>query len=130
MPSFSKLSAAKLATCHPDLQRLFNKVVQTFDCTVLEGHRGEAAQNAAFKAGKSKLKFPEGKHNKFPSLAADVVPYPLDWEDREKFSLFAGFVLGTAVEMGIKIRWGGSWDNSLDLKKNKFDDLPHYEILG
>ena len=28
-----------------------------------------------------------------PSRAVDVVPYPIDWDDRERFHLFAGFVI-------------------------------------
>ena len=128
MPSFSNESIKKLSTCSESLQKLFNIVVQDFDCTILEGHRGQKEQNEAFASGHSKLKYPDGNHNKFPSLAIDVAPYPVDWNDRERMTLFAGFVLGTAKQIGIKIRWGGDWDNNTQVKDNKFDDLVHFEL--
>lgn len=135
MPTFSKTSAARLATCHTDLQRVFGEVIKYFDCTIIEGHRGQAAQDAAFAAGKSKLKFPEGKHNKTPSLAVDAAPVLyangkgiIDWQDRERLSFFAGRVLGIADGMGVKLRWGGDWDQDTELKDNSFDDLVHFEL--
>ena len=128
MPKFGKRSMGRLNTCDEDLIALFQEVVKYFDCSVLEGHRGEEKQNKYFNEGKSKLKYPEGRHNKKPSNAVDVVPYPVDWEDREQMSYFAGFVKGVAYKMGIPIRWGGDWNNNNDLKDNNFDDLPHFEV--
>lgn len=128
MPSFGKSSQDKLATCDPRLQKVFNEVIKHFDCTVIEGHRGEEAQNKAFAEGKSKLKYPQGKHNKIPSLAADVLPYPIDWNDTNRMRYFAGFVVGIAATMGIKLRWGGDWNQNTELKDNSFNDLPHFEI--
>ena len=40
---------------------------------------------------------------------------------------FGGFVLGTAAQMGIDIRWGGDWDGDRDIHEQNFDDLVHYE---
>lgn len=129
MPKFSQRSIDRLETCRPGLVRLFMKVIESFDCTILEGHRGEAAQNKAYDEGKSKLRWPNGKHNKLPSLAVDVAPYPVDWNDLHRFYYFAGYVMGIAQEMGIKIRWGGDWDGDKELKDNSFNDLVHFEIL-
>ena len=39
------------------------------------GHRNKEDQNKAFAEGKSKLKWPKGKHNKLPSQAVDAAPY-------------------------------------------------------
>lgn len=128
MPAFGKASQEKLATCDQRLQKVFNEVIKHFDCTVIEGHRGEAAQNKAFAEGKSKLKYPQGKHNKTPSLAADVLPYPIDWNDTNRMRYFAGFVVGIAASMGIKLRWGGDWNQNTELKDNSFNDLPHFEL--
>ena len=130
MPSFSGPSKKRLATCDKKLQTLFNEVVKHFDCSVLCGHRGEEEQNKAYKAGNSQKQFPHGKHNKLPSNAVDVAPYPIDWDDRERFQYFAGFVLGTAKQLNINIRYGGDWDGDNDLKDNDFDDLVHFEIKG
>jgi peptidoglycan L-alanyl-D-glutamate endopeptidase CwlK len=128
MPKFSGRSRRRLDTCDEDLIFLFKEVVKYFDCTVLEGHRGKRLQNKYFKEGKSKLKFPDGNHNKKPSTAIDVVPYPIDWDDRERMSYFAGYVKGIAMMLGIPIRWGGDWNSNNDLKDNNFDDLPHFEL--
>ena len=128
MPKFSKKSLSKLETCDKRLQDLFLRVVKKFDCTILEGHRSKDRQNKLFDEGKSKLKYPKGKHNSLPSKAVDVAPYPIDWNDRERFTYFAGYVVGIAYQMGLKIRWGGDWDSDGDVKDNGFDDLVHIEI--
>jgi len=107
---------------------LFNEVIKHFDCSVIQGHRGKEDQNKAFKEGKSKLKYPNGNHNKSPSKAVDVAPYPINWNDRERFTYFAGYVVGIASQMGLKIRWGGDWDMDTEVKDNNFDDLPHFEL--
>lgn len=129
MYKFSEASKERLQTCHPDLQRLFYQVINFMDCTIIEGHRDKEAQNKAFEKGKSKLKWPDGKHNKSPSVAADVSPYPIRWEDREQFTYFAGFVMGIARSLNIKIRWGGDWDMDNKLHNNQFDDLVHFELI-
>jgi peptidoglycan LD-endopeptidase CwlK len=130
MPHFSDRSISNLATCDRRLQRLFQRVVQDFDCTVLEGHRDKDRQNQVLEEGKSQVRWPDGKHNTMPSLAVDVTPYPIVWDDRERQTLFAGFVLATAKAMGIDLRWGGDWDNDTEVRDNRFDDLIHFEIVG
>ena len=62
MARFGKKSMSRLNTCDEDLVELFEKVVEFFDCSVLEGHRGEILQNKYFDEGKSKLKFPLSKY--------------------------------------------------------------------
>lgn len=128
MPSFGVVSTERLSTCHPELQRLFQEVVKHFNCTVVCGFRDKDAQNEAFNTGKSKKQWPYGEHNKTPSLAVDVVPFPIDWKDTDSMRYFAGFVKGVAAVMGITIRWGGDWDNDTDLKDQTFNDFPHFEI--
>ena len=128
MPRFGSRSKSRLSTCDDRLQDLFKQVVKGFDCTVIEGHRGKEKQNAAYAKGNSKLKYPKGKHNKMPSIAVDVAPYPVDWSDRDRFHYFGGYVLGIAKQMGLNIRWGGDWDMVTQTKDNRFDDLVHFEI--
>ena len=130
MPRFGKRSISRLKTCDQKLQELFYEVVKHFDCSIIEGHRGEERQNKAYADGKSKVKYPNGKHNQNPSIAVDVAPYPIDWSDRDRFHYFGGFVLGVAKEMGMNIRWGGDWNQDTHTKDNKFDDLVHFEIKG
>lgn len=135
MAKFGKRSKTNLSTCDSELQRLFNEVVKHYDCSVICGHRGEKEQNDAFYSGHSKLKYPKSRHNGFPSRAADVVPYyansseKIPWSDKEKFILFAGFVLGMAESMDIRIRWGGDWDSDRNMKDQSLWDGPHFELL-
>ena len=127
MPQFGKTSLEKLATCHPDLQKLFKEVIKHYDCTIIEGYRSDKDQLKAFNAGNSDIKF-GGKHNHSPSLAVDVAPWPVDWKDKEKFYHFSGFVLGIAKSLGIAIRWGGDWNKNNNLKDQTLFDLPHFEL--
>lgn len=128
MPSFGKRSKKNLSEAHPLLQELFNAVVKKYDCAVIEGYRGEEEQNKYYHAGQSKLKYPQSKHNKQPSLAVDVVPYPIDWKDYKRFYHFAGYVKGVADTLGIDIRYGTDWDGDNDFKDQTFHDLPHFEL--
>ena len=130
MPSFGTRSTKRLDSCHEDLQLLFRAVVQRFDCTILQGHRGEEEQNAAFDGGNSKLRWPNGKHNRRPSIAVDVAPYPIDWKDAGRFCFFAGYVKRVADELGMAIRWGGDWDGDTRTTDQTFDDLVHFELLA
>ena len=129
MPKFGKASIENLETCDKKLQKVFKEVIKTVDCSIIEGHRGKDRQNSLYTEGKTKLKYPNGRHNDFPSRAVDVVPYPVDWDDRERFHLFAGFVIGTAKSMGIDLRWGGDWNINWFVDDNKFDDFPHFELI-
>ena len=129
MPAFGTRSMEHLVTCAEPLQRLSLRVVSVFDCSCIEGHRGAQSQNDAFDAGLSQLRWPKSKHNKIPSDAIHLVPYPLDWEDRDRFHYFAGYVRATAWAMGIGIRWGGDWDGDWQTRDNAFDDLAHFELL-
>ena len=129
MPRFSSYSLERLSTCDIRLQDLFLRVVENFDCKVTCGHRTEEAQNKAYSEGRSKVEWPNSKHNGTPSQAVDIAPYPINYSDTRRFCYFAGFVLGTAQAMGIKIRWGGDWDQDTEVLDNKFNDLMHFELV-
>lgn len=129
MPAFSKSSKRRLETCDLRLQAVLNRVIEHFDCTVLEGHRGRVDQNEAVRTGRSKVSYPNGKHNSTPSFAVDVVPYPINWTDTKRFCYFAGIVVETARAMGITLRWGGDWNRNTHLDDQTFHDLPHFEIV-
>ena len=112
MPKFSKRSLDRLATCHPDLQKVCNELIKTYDFSVNCGHRGKAEQDAAVKSGASKAKWPTSRHNTNPSLAVDIYPYPFPgwgkgsmpaWEKQR--ALF----LACAKKLGITIQTI-SWD--------------------
>ena len=133
MPKFGRKSMERLATCDVRLQKVFNEVIKYYDCTVTCGYRGEEDQNKAFDEGRSNAKFPKGKHNNSPSTAVDIYPYPVDFKNFDRLSHFAGFVLGIANSMGIKLRWGRDWHQEFWTKKKdttKLRDYPHFELVN
>lgn len=127
MPKFGKNSQQQLDTCHEDLQKVLNVAINEVDFTVLEGYRSKELQDKAFFEGKSKLKYPKGMHNKKPSLAVDIAPYPIDWKDLKRFANVAFFIRGIAYSMGIKLRLGGDWNGDF-INNESFVDLPHLEL--
>lgn len=129
MYKFGSTSSRRLGECHEDIQKVFNEVIKIIDCSVLEGHRDKETQDHYFATGRSKVRFPNGKHNATPSDAIDAAPYPINWDDKERFYYFAGIVLGIAASLGVKLRWGGDWDRDNDLDDQTFDDLVHFERI-
>lgn len=137
MSYFSKTSKKRLANCHKDLQALFFEVVKNYDCTIVCGYRGKEDQERAFSEKKSKVHFPNSKHNVFPSLAVDAASFEvnsIDWTVRQAI-YFAGYVKGVADQLfdkGImkhKIRVGADWDNDNDIDDQTFNDYPHFELI-
>ena len=137
MPEYGKISKEKLNTCHPLLQELFTEVIMVFDCSILEGHRDKARQDQLFEWGRSRCRWPDSMHNKMPSMAVDVAPYYAEkphirWEKKYLFRwyYFAGIVIEIAREKKIPIRWGGDWDMDTYVRNQKFNDLPHFELIN
>ena len=129
MYKFGSRSKKHLVTLDERLQKVLNEVIKYVDCSIIEGHRSAERQDKLFEEGRTKVKYPHGRHNANPSRAVDVVPYPIDWDDRERFHLFAGFVIGIAQSMEIKLRWGGDWNMNFEVDDNNFDDFPHFELI-
>lgn len=142
MPKFGKQSLDRLATCHPDLQKVMNEAIKHMDFVVLAGYRTPNEQFELYKKGRT---FQGGKwvktgttvtnldgktklsnHNYSPSLAIDIAPYKpdigIDWNDTDSFHKLSDIVLKVAKQLNIDIIWGGSWKS--------FPDLPHFEIRG
>ncbi len=131
MKTFGPVSQTNLNTCDPRLQTLFNSVLQEVDCSILCGHRNEADQTKAFKSGASKVQWPNSKHNTLPSVAADVMPYPIDWYDKDRVTAFYEVVKRHADKLGLKIRWGADWNmNGKYWERSEWEiDGPHYELV-
>lgn len=133
MPTFGNASEAQLKTCHPLLQQVLREAILIFDFSVVEGYRGKVAQDAAYAKGFSKVRFPNGNHNKSPSLAADIAPYPIDWSEKrgaiERFVFMQGVVWACAERLGIKVRLGLDWNRNLDMRDETFRDYPHIELV-
>lgn len=129
MYKFGARSQQKLNTCHNDIQEVLNEAIQIIDFTVLCGHRGQKEQNDHFHAGRSKVQYPDSKHNSMPSIAVDIAPYPIDWNNIERFAQLGGIIKGIAHSKGIKIRCGFDWDGDGDITDQSFMDWPHIELI-
>ena len=134
---YSNISRSRLDECHPELQMLFETVLEFYDHSIYCGHRNKKDQDAAFAAGQSKLKYPNSKHNGFPSMAVDAGPYfrDVDRWDEDQCRHFGAFVMGIAAllydrgEMSYRVRWGGDWDMDNNIKDQTFNDLVHFELV-
>lgn len=128
MPKFSKKSRERLSTCHPDIVRVCEELIKQYDFSVLQGHRGEKEQNKAFEGGKSNVRWPRSAHNKTPSLAVDIAPYPIDWENLERFRemIYRFDALACLLRERGEIKslfvFGAFWKT--------LKDFPHIEIKG
>lgn len=120
MPEFGARSLSRLNSCDERLQELFKEVIKEIDCTILCGYRDLKAQNEAYAKGFSKVDFPNSKHNAFPSLAVDVAPYPIDWNNLDRFNKLAEVVKEKANALGIKVKWGAEFKT--------LKDYPHWEL--
>ncbi len=121
-------SRRELRECDPRLQRIMDLALvhAPIDIKILEGHRSITDQLKYFEMNLTRVR--SSKHNKRPSLAVDIAPYPIDWKDWKRFYLLAGVVFAVAKRLEIPIRWGGNWDRDADLNDQEWYDLVHFEL--
>jgi peptidoglycan L-alanyl-D-glutamate endopeptidase CwlK len=135
MPSFGDKSKKVLLELHTDLRAVLNSAIKYIDFSVVCGYRGKRAQNTAFAAGNSKLKYPHSKHNAMPALAVDIVPYKAGRDAQKSDYLYlAGYIMAVAkillLEGRIKhvVRWGGDWNMDDYTSDETFLDAGHFEL--
>src|SRR5882672_8795391 len=129
---FGIKSQALLKQAHPDLQRLFNRVNEVVQCTILSDGRDMIEQQGLVAKGLSKTL--DSKHliqSDGFCHAIDAAPDPVDFE-RKDFNLdliyFSGVVMGIAQSMNIRIRCGCDWNRNNLVSDEKFKDLDHFEL--
>lgn len=125
MPKFGKKSQERLRGVNSELVNVLFELVKIMDVTIIEGVRSQERQDRLVAEGKSKTKF--SKH--ITGRAVDLAPYPIDWEDRDRFHYMGGMLRGIAHQMGVKVIWGGDWNGNGETKDNNFDDLVHIELV-
>lgn len=118
---YSKKSIERIEECDERLQLIAYELIHRMDVTVLCGHRNKADQNKAFDTGKSRLRWPNGKHNSLPSKAIDIAPYPIDWNNIGRFKIMCNHIERIAKELGIKVRMGRDFKSLVD--------WPHTELV-
>lgn len=111
-------SKQSLSGVHVDLVAVVKKAIEIteVDFSVIEGIRHIERQRQLVKEGKSTTL--NSRH--LTGHAVDMVPYPVDWEDLERFELMAEAMKLAAEELDIPIVWGGDWKS--------FYDAPHFEL--
>ena len=124
MPKFGKRSKKRLKGVDSKLVNVLNELIKIMDVTIIEGLRTAKRQEELLAKGATKVKYSRHMSGK----AVDLAPYPIDWEDRERFHYMGGMIRGIGQQLGLKIRWGGDWDSDGEIKDNNFDDLVHVEL--
>ena len=111
-------SMQSLSGVHPDLVDVVKLAITIteVDFTVIEGIRNINRQRQLYKAGKSTTM--NSRH--ITGHAIDMVPWPVDWEDLERFNVMAEAMKTAAEVQEIPIVWGGDWKS--------FYDAPHFEL--
>lgn len=111
-------SLQSLSGVHPDMVAVVKRAIEItgVDFTVIEGIRHINRQRELLKAGKSTTM--NSRH--ITGHAVDMVPWPVDWEDLERFEIMSEAMKEAAEELDIPIVWGGDWKS--------FYDAPHFEL--
>ena len=125
MPKFGKKSTKMLKGVDVKLVNVLNQAIKHFDFTVIEGVRSLETQKGYVAKGASKTL--KSKH--IDGKAVDIAPYPVDYDDVERFVYLGGFILGVASQLGVEIRWGLDWDRDTYTKDTGFRDAGHFELI-
>ena len=127
MPIFGAASLRKLATLHPDLQRVLRAaIVAGPDFTIVSAKRSPEEQERLVEGGFSRTL--QSKHLRTPSEAVDVAPWPVDWGDAQRFQVLAGYIMGVASQLNVRLTWGGDWSRDWNYTDQDFNDWGHFEI--
>jgi len=124
MYQFGKKSNEKLLTSELTLQQLMREAISTspIDFSIIEGYRNKENQNRFFQEGKTRVKYPKSMHNKTPSRAVDITPYPKGFTaTHEEWDQLINHIKKIAIKNNINIRCGHDWDI--------FKDSPHIELV-
>lgn len=129
MSGFDKGSAERLSRAHPLLQKLMHEAIKQAPFMILDSQRGRAAQELAFRQGRTKAHFGNSAHNWSPSIALDVAPLPVNWKNVKPFAVLQMHIIRPlATTMRIPIRHGCDWNMNGILTDESFIDYPHLEL--
>lgn len=137
MPAFGKRSLDNLRGVHPDMIRVLNRAIQHFDFTVICGVRSDAEQKALYAQGRTKpgpkvTWTLNSRHKINPKTgfghAVDIVPCPLDWNDKAAFDRLAKAIFDAAAAERVAITWGADWDRDGKPRERGESDSPHFEL--
>ena len=128
MPKFGKRSRDRLKGVNTKLVNVLNNTVKIYDIFVIEGLRSKERQKELYDQGATKVLH----SNHMDGLAVDIAPYPYDPNDIKRFFYMAGIIKMVSKDLGIRIRWGGDWNEDQEFAgrdpKQKFNDYVHFEF--
>ena len=131
-----KLGETSLARLQGVDETLVNVVkraieISEVDFTVMEGVRTLERQRELYAQGRTapgKIVTWTMKSRHIEGKAVDLVPYPLDWNDLEKFNKIKDAMFQAAKELDVNLRWGADWDGDGNYREKGEYDSPHFEI--
>ena len=145
--NFSQNSLNRLATVHPDMQKVARRAIQIspVDFSITQGKRTLDEQKRLYGKGRTAAQCrakgvpveyarPQDQvvtwtlnSNHISGNAIDVAPYvngKLEYDDSGKLGLWlkiAKAFKDASRELGVPIEWGGDW--------TKTKDRPHFELV-
>ena len=134
---FSKRSLDNLVGVHPDLCKVMHEAIKDtpIDFTITEGVRTIQRQQELYAQGRTKpgtivtqVDGVKKKSNHQPKsdgygYAVDLYPClcgSVQVNAVKELKIIAAHIIATAMRLGVKIEWGGSWTS--------FKDYPHFEL--
>lgn len=152
MPEFNSARSARvIQELVLPLKVVLLVAIKHIDFSLVQGARPLGEQVRLFDNGQSELdgitqiskhqvwtseELPNGYTEARPKAwAVDILPAPYTlhgikaYDDRPRFTQYAGFILGIGANMGIELRWGGDWNGDFSYHDQKFHDLPHLELV-
>lgn len=128
-----KTSLARLKGVDETLVNVVKRAIEIseVDFTVLEGVRTLERQRELYAQGRTapgKIVTWTMKSRHIEGKAVDLVPYPLDWNDLEKFNKIKDAMFQAAKELDVNLRWGADWDGDGNYREKGEYDSPHFEI--
>ena len=128
-----KTSLARLQGVDETLVNVVKRAIEIseVDFTVLEGVRTLERQRELYAQGRTapgKIVTWTMKSRHIEGKAVDLVPYPLDWNDIDKFNKIKDAMFQAAKELDVNLRWGADWDGDGNYREKGEYDSPHFEI--
>ena len=128
-----KTSLARLQGVDETLVNVVKRAIEIseVDFTVLEGVRTLERQRELYAQGRTapgKIVTWTMKSRHIEGKAVDLVPYPLDWSDLEKFNKIKDAMFQAAKELDVNLCWGADWDGDGNYREKGEYDSPHFEI--
>ena len=133
MFNFGSRSKACLESVDPRLRTILKEALKHsyVDFGITEGYRDQATQDQYYAEGKSTKKYPEGKHNRVPSEAVDVICYVKGKAtyDIKYYIYLYGLLTGIAGTLDLAIRSGLDWDRDGEIMTDQtLQDGCHFEL--